>query len=816
ARDIGWQPLMLVHFGTYLVILGTVFLRQRISFQNRAFVFLAILFLAGTASVLTWGLIGMGVIVLITWSVLTAILYGLRAGLAAVFVSMVVTSVTGVGIALGLFSLRFNVNVYAVAPSSWIMVTVGVGLLGSIMVASLGRSHESLIESIDTLNKSMDELHQANERLVNEIKTREGVEKSLVESKQRYRSLFDYHPDGVCSFDLTGKFISVNAGMEKLTGYHSEELGQMSFFDILTVMETKRVKVHFQKVANGNPQEFQATGIRKDQSRFDANVTIIPIVVDLEIVGVYGLCKDITDSRRAEEALKVSEAKLTRVSYMAHVGHWDWTLRTGEIIWSEEVYRIFGYEPDSINPTYAVFIQTIHPDDLERVKAAVDPRPRNYAPCDIEFRFFRQDGTIGYGHALWEIVKDEAGQSIRVTGSMQDISNLRRAEDARKKLEFQLVQAQKMEAIGTLAGGIAHDFNNILSTIIGYTEMAQDDLLTSSQAQDLDQVLKAAYRARDLVKQILIFSRMRNQQDALVPVEIAPVIKEAIKFLRASLPSTVEIHQKIVVEDELVLADPTQIHQILVNLCTNAAHAMREKGGILQIGLRTVDFYSETIAGYPELKPGSYIQLTVADTGHGMDTATMERIFDPYFTTKPVGEGSGFGLAVVHGIVKRSNGTIAVYSEPGQGATFNIYLPRANEELETTDGLPEPVSGGTERILFVDDEEPLNDMSKRMLEQLGYQVVTKLSSVEALSVFQAQPDQFDLVMTDYTMPQMTGVDLAREILRIRPDMPVILCTGFSEMISEEKAKALGILEFVMKPLNRSDTAQVIRRALDRT
>ncbi|MBF0508201.1 MAG: PAS domain-containing protein, partial [Deltaproteobacteria bacterium] len=189
-----------------------------------------------------------------------------------------------------------------------------------------------------------------------------------------------------------------------------------------------------------------------DQTRFDANVTIIPIVVGLEIVGVYGLCKDITDSRRAEEALKVSEAKLTRASYMAHVGHWDWDLATGEIHWSDEVYRIFGYEPDSITPTYDVFIQTIHPEDLERVKAAVDPRYRNKAPCDIEFRFFRQDGTIGYGHALWEIVKDEAGQPIRVTGSMQDISNLRRAEDARKKLEFQLVQAQKMEAIGTLAG----------------------------------------------------------------------------------------------------------------------------------------------------------------------------------------------------------------------------------------------------------------------------------------------------------------------------------------------------------------------------
>ncbi|MBF0496538.1 MAG: PAS domain S-box protein, partial [Deltaproteobacteria bacterium] len=715
ARDIGWQPLMLIHIGTYLVILGTLFLRRRLSFQSRAFVFLAILFLAGAASVLTWGLIGMGVIVLITWSVLTAILYGLRAGLAAVASSMVVTTVTGMGITLGLFSFPFNANVYATAPSSWIMVTIGVGLLGSMMVASLGRFHTSLIDSIHTLNRNMDELHQANERLVNEIKARERVEKSLVESKQRYRSLFEYHPDGVCSFDLMGKFISVNAGMEKLTGYRSEDLVRMSFFDILAAMEMKRVEAHFQKVVNGTPQKFQATGIRKDQSRFDANITIIPIVVDHNIVGVYGICKDITDSRRAEEALKSSESKLARASYMAHVGHWDWNLRTGEIHWSDEVYRIFGYEPKSINPTYAIFFQTIHPDDLERVKTAIEPKRRDETPCDIEFRFFRQDGTMGYGHVLGESVIDEA-QPIRVTGSLQDISNLRRAEEARKKLEFQLIQAQKMEAIGTLAGGISHDFNNILSTIIGYTEMTRDDLITTPHAQDLDQVLKAAYRARDLVKQILMFSRMRNQQDALVPVEIAPVVKEALKFLRASLPSTIEIRQKITVEDGLALADPTQIHQIVVNLCTNAAHAMRERGGILEIGLKKVDFYSETITGYPELKPGSYLKLTVSDTGHGMNTATMERIFDPYFTTKSVGEGSGFGLAVVHGIVKRHNGTIAVYSEPRQGATFHIYLPRANEGLEATDGLPQAVPSGTERILFVDDEEPLTDMSKRMLE----------------------------------------------------------------------------------------------------
>jgi len=386
-----------------------------------------------------------------------------------------------------------------------------------------------------------------------------------------------------------------------------------------------------------------------------------------------------------------------------------------------------------------------------------------------------------------------------------------RMEKEQKKTEMLLRQAQRMEAIGTLAGGIAHDFNNVLAAIIGSAEMAVLDLPEWNPLRyDLDQILSAGYRARDLVRQILVFSRMRNEQDRQ-PIEIIPVIKEALKFLRASLPSTIEIRPNISSECGLLLADPTQIHQLLMNLCTNAAHAMQEKGGILEVSLADIDIDTEHYLG---VKPGPYLMLTVSDTGQGMDSKTMERIFDPYFTTKEVGKGSGLGLAVVHGILQRHDGAITVYSEPGQGSVFHLYLPRIEGTIAVSPESAASPPGGTERILLVDDEKSLVETGQRMLERLGYHVTSKTSSEEALEVFRSQPRDFDLIITDYTMPHMTGTELAKELMRIRPDIPIVLCTGFSEMVTEEKAKALGIQGFAMKPLSLGSMAGLIRKVID--
>lgn len=385
----------------------------------------------------------------------------------------------------------------------------------------------------------------------------------------------------------------------------------------------------------------------------------------------------------------------------------------------------------------------------------------------------------------------------------------------RRRLEVQLQHAQRMEAIGTLAGGIAHDFNNILAAIIGYAELAQFGVAEGSQASlSLNQVLKAANRAKDLIRQILAFSRHDEQERISVAIQL--IIAEALTLLRASIPATIEIRTNIDKQTGSVLADPTQIHQLIINLCTNASYAMKDTGGILEVTLNNVTVDEAAAEKIPDLIPGQYVRLSVRDTGHGVPEEFIDKIFDPYFTTKEKGVGTGLGLAVVHGIAKSHKGGISVLSAVGQGTTFEIYLPRIvhTETVEECLQSCGPIPGGNERILFVDDEPDLAAIGKERLEILGYDVVSKTNPADAFKAFKAAPDDFVLVITDQTMPQMTGDVLATELLRIKPGVPIILCTGYSDLISEQKAKAKGIKEFAMKPLAIRDLARTIRRLLD--
>jgi signal transduction histidine kinase/ActR/RegA family two-component response regulator len=392
----------------------------------------------------------------------------------------------------------------------------------------------------------------------------------------------------------------------------------------------------------------------------------------------------------------------------------------------------------------------------------------------------------------------------------------RRAQEEREQLTQELRQAQKMEAIGTLAGGIAHDFNNILTPIFGYTEMVQAAQPEGSKSKEhLTEVLKAANRAKDLVQQILTFSRQSEHERK--PIKIDTIVKEAIKLLRSSIPTTVEIKQNIAQECGVVLADPTQIHQIVMNLCTNAYHAMREQGGILAVSLTEVEVGPEDYITDLQLAPGAYLRLEVSDTGHGMPPEILEKVFDPYFTTKKQGEGTGMGLAIVHGIVNSQDGKITAYSEPGKGTTFHVYLPCLKTETvaieaETSEATP----GGSERILAVDDEEVIVALQKKMLESLGYKVTTMTSSIDTLKIFQSQPDNYDLLITDMTMPGMTGAELAKKVRAIRPDIPIILYTGFSELINKEKAEAMGVSKYLTKPASIKELAISTREVLDKS
>lgn len=422
-----------------------------------------------------------------------------------------------------------------------------------------------------------------------------------------------------------------------------------------------------------------------------------------------------------------------------------------------------------------------------------------------------------------EIQHDNLGKIFEVSSSPilnadnQLIGSVHIAKDIteQKKLEEQLSQAQKMEAIGTLAGGIAHDFNNVLAPIIGYSDLALESVPPESTlASNLSQVIKAGNRAKDLVKQILSFSRQAVHERQ--PLEPHLIIKEALKLLRASLPTTIEIRQDLPDDSGTILADPTQLHQIVMNLCTNAYHAMRENGGVLAVKLSQVTLQENDskVVGN-ELKAGNYLKLEVSDTGHGMDQQTLERAFDPYFTTKAKGEGTGLGLAVVRGLVKSHEGHITVYSEPGEGTTFHIYFPKLEKEnIFAKEIWTAPLPRGEEWIMVVDDEKPIAQMEEIMLESLGYKVSSYSSGEAALAAFRTHPDSFDLIVTDMTMPKITGLALTKEVLAVRSDIPVVMCTGFSELINEEKAKKAGISRFLMKPVTQTDLATAVREVLD--
>ena len=396
----------------------------------------------------------------------------------------------------------------------------------------------------------------------------------------------------------------------------------------------------------------------------------------------------------------------------------------------------------------------------------------------------------------------------------EEITERKRVKEMQAKLEQELRQAQKMEAIGTLAAGIAHDFNNLLTGILGFTQLAMRKAPAGDPLQcDLERIYESGMRAADLVKQILTFSRQSEQK--LRAVQIVPIVMEVLKLLRSSLPTTISICQDISIPADggVILADPTQIHQVLLNLATNASHAMQTHGGVLSIAVSELEADALFVSTHPGLKAGSYVRLTVDDDGHGMNAAVMERIFDPYFTTKAVGDGTGMGLAVVQGIIKSLGGIIMVYSELGRGTSFQIFLPRFSGAIIHELQITEPLPGGNERILLVDDEQPLTELGREMLESLGYRVSITTSSADALAIFRARPWEIDLVITDMTMPGLTGKELAREVIAIRPDIPIILCSGLSTKSSATDAREAGIREFIMKPYVLSSLAAAIRRVL---
>jgi PAS domain S-box-containing protein len=638
---------------------------------------------------------------------------------------------------------------------------------------------------------------------------------SLRQNEEKYRTILDNIEDGYFEVDLKGNFTFFNNSVCRILGYSPAQMPGMNNRQYMDEKNAKKVFETFNRVyTTGKPAKgFDWEVIRADGSKghVDASVTLITDEAGNRI-GFRGIARDITERKQAEKDLRESEEKYRQLVNHAPAGIYEVDFAKGKLVSVNDVMSEYtGYSKDELLDMSA-------PDFLTREsqKQMTDRMARLMKGEKIygsaEYKARTKDGR-----EFWMLVNaryfyDKYGKLKSAMVVAHDITDRKRAQEEKARLEDRLQQAQKMEAIGTLAGGIAHDFNNILSVIIGYTELIlMSGNVDAEVRQNLKEIFNASKHARDMVKQILAFSRQSKQERK--PIQVAHIVKEAIKMLRASLPTTILIQQQIEKDTGIIEADPTQIHQVLMNLCTNAAHAMNGKDGVLQISLSNMELDHAALEMAPDLKPGSYLKLSVSDTGHGIAPDAKEKIFDPYFTTKKKEEGTGLGLAVVQGIVKSHNGAVAIESEVGKGATFHVYLPTIMRKLATEEEISTPLPMGHECILFVDDEQPLVEIGKQMLQRLGYTVATRTSSIEALELFKANPDRFDLVITDIVMPNMTGETLAEKMMDIRSDIPVILCTGYSEKITRKNASEMGIQSFLMKPLVMRDLATTVRQAL---
>jgi PAS domain S-box-containing protein len=653
------------------------------------------------------------------------------------------------------------------------------------------------------------------------------------QSRAKYADLFDFAPVGYLTLDHNSFITALNITAARLLGVERRLVVNRPFSTFVHGADHHAFYTHWKKVIDSDEKQTCELMLkRKDGTFFHGLLENLPV----EAGGIRAIrmtIEDISRQKEVEEELRQAKAELElRVEERAaQLSRAYINLRTEtqkrrrlsaaveqsvegvlllgdadlKIEYANPAFlRLSGYALDELVGKDVKILRSGARDDTfyDAIRESV-AKGRTWVG---DYPLRRKDGSVVLVEKTISPIRDDEGRVVSRVVTSHDVTE-------RRRLESQLRQSQKMEAIGTLAGGIAHDFNNILGAIIGFTEMVMDDIPPDNPMHHrLELVLKSGFRGRDLVRQILTFSRKTSYERA--PISLSPLVKETIKLLRASLPATLKIKTHVGAHSDVIIASPSEMQQIIMNLCTNAAHAMGQAtGGELTVTLNERKIGPDSTAA-THLPPGKYVELAVKDTGTGIDEAVVKRIFEPFFTTKGVGEGTGLGLSVVYGIVKDLKGDITVESVPGAGATFRVLLPAAKTDSPSEEQGDRQVLNGKERILFIDDEELLAELGKDMLEKLGYKVVVMTDGNEAVRFFSDNPSRFDLVLTDMTMPGLTGMEVAKSVLAKRADIPVILCTGHNDEVSTEKAVAAGIRGLLMKPLSRQELASAVRRVLD--
>jgi PAS domain S-box-containing protein len=688
-------------------------------------------------------------------------------------------------------------------------------------------SPEAIRKVVHELRVHQVELETQNEDL---RQTREELDLS----RQRYFDLYDLAPVGYCTVSEKGLVLEANLTAATLLGKVRSTLVKQPFSRFIHHEDADNFYHYLRRLFNTGRPDGVELRMRRDGSdssfwaRLEATVAEDGDGPALARV----VMSDVSERRRHEEALRESEANFRALAENSTAA--TFIVQGEKFVYLNTTFiETSGYALGDLDTVS--FWELLGPELRDEIKARAQVRQEHNdrTPKRYEVKVISRSGTEKILDV--SVAGIEFNKKPAILGVAMDITDRKKAEEllelkvrertreleeAHEKLieetsrkehvEHQLRQAQKMEALGTLTGGIAHDFNNILAAIVGFTELAADRAAKGSMEERYaKRVLQAGLRGRNLARQMLAFSRKTEEEEK--PLQMGTVLLETLDLLKATTPSTIGIKTEIAKESGLIYGDPVHIQQLFMNLCTNAIHAMRDSGGVLDIALSDVT----VPVSDGRMEPGPYARLVVSDTGVGMAPEVVDKIFDPFFTTKGPGEGTGLGLSVVHGIVSHSNGVVFVESEPGKGSTFTVYLPEIAGE-----GAPETheeaaIPTGSERILLVDDEEALVEVGKDILAELGYQVTSRTSGRDAVALLKEDPSRFDLIITDVTMPEMTGIDLARGVLAIRPDMPVIVCTGYSHLVDADKAKAAGIRAFAMKPLTKREIAKTIRRVLDK-